>query len=132
MLAKPKLVKNNVLYPDLSYKITGFCLGVKKELGRFAKEKQYSDRLEKKLIENNVRYSREFTVKGTGNRSDFIVEDVVLLEIKAVPFITKEDYFQTQRYLNILKLKLGMVINFQAHYLKPYRVINYELKSAEQ
>jgi len=131
MQTKTKLLRSDILYPDLSYKITGLCLQVKKELGRFAKEKQFCDRLEQKFIENSVRYSREFTIKGTGNRSDFIVEDLVLLEIKAVPFITKEDYFQTQRYLNLLQLKLGMVINFQAPYLKPYRVINHELKTAE-
>ncbi len=35
----PKLIRKDILYPDLSYKITGLCLQVKKELGRFAKKK---------------------------------------------------------------------------------------------
>jgi GxxExxY protein len=123
---KPKLLRNDILYPELSYKITGLCLEVKKELGRFAKEKQYSDRLEQKFIDNGIKYSREFNVEGTGNRVDFIIEDILLLEIKARPFINKEDYFQTQRYLKILNLKLGLLINFQSIYLKPQRIINFQ------
>ena len=95
---KPKLLRNDILYPELSYKITGLCLEVKKELGRFAREKQVCDRSEEKLKENNVRYSREFTVTGTGNRVDFIAEDLILIEIKTKPFVDKEDYFQVQRF----------------------------------
>ncbi|MFA5990782.1 MAG: GxxExxY protein [Candidatus Doudnabacteria bacterium] len=123
---KPKLLRNDILYPELSYKVTGLCLEVKKELGRFAKEKQYSDRLEQKFKDNVIKYSREFSVEGTGNRVDFIVEDIILLEIKARPFINKEDYFQTQRYLKILNLKLGLLINFQNIYLKAQRIINFQ------
>ncbi len=99
---------------------------MKKELGRFAKEKQFCDRLEQKFIENEMGYAREFVAVGTGNRVDFIVEDLVLLEIKTKPFIDKKDYFQTQRYLKILNLKLGLIVNFQSIYLKPQRVINFQ------
>ena len=123
---KQKLLRNDILYPDLSYKITGLCLEVKKELGRFAKEKQFCDRLEQKFIENEMGYAREFVAVGTGNRVDFIVEDLVLLEIKTKPFIDKKDYFQIQRYLKILNLKLGLIVNFQSIYLKPQRVINFQ------
>ena len=122
----PRLIRKDILYPDLSYKITGLCLQVKKELGRFAKEKQFCDLLEQKFKENNIRYVREFVVVGTGNRVDFIVDDIILLEIKAKPIINKEDYFQTQRYLKILDLKLGLIINFQSVYLKPQRIINFQ------
>lgn len=126
MTLNTKLLRKDIIYPELSYKITGICLEVKKELGRFGREKQFCDRLEQKFIENQMRYAREFTVSGTGNRVDFIVEDLILLEIKAKPFIEKQDYFQTQRYLKILNLKLGLIINFQSVYLKPQRVINFQ------
>lgn len=129
MEIKPRLLRKDILYPELSYKITGLCLQVKKELGRFAKEKQYCDSLEEKLKENKIKHTREFTIKGTGNRIDFIIDDCILLEIKARPYVTKEDYFQTQRYLHVLKLKLGMIVNFQAVYVKPYRVINHEINN---
>ncbi len=89
-------------------------------------KKNFCDLLEQKFKENNIRYVREFVVVGTGNRVDFIVDDIILLEIKAKPIINKEDYFQTQRYLKILDLKLGLIINFQSVYLKPQRIINFQ------
>lgn len=119
--------KDKVIYPELSYKLTGVCFKVQDELGRFAKEKQYCERLEAKFVDLSIPFVREFTVKGTGNRVDFIVEDKILLEIKAQPFVSKTDYGQTQRYLQVLRLKLGLLINFQSKYLKPQRVINYTL-----
>ena len=118
-----------ILYPELSYQITGLCFKVQAELGRFAKEKQYCDRLELKLAEGNYRYVREFVISGTGNRVDFIVDDIILLEIKAIPFVGKDEYYQVQRYLQVLNLKLGMLINFQSKFLKPQRVINFNTRS---
>ena len=126
------IVKPNsgILYPELSYQITGLCFKVQNELGRFAKEKQFCDRLELKFAEVSLKYGREVTIIGTGNRCDFIVDDKILLEIKAQPFIDKEDYYQTQRYLKVLNLKLGLLINFQNKYLKPQRVINFNIKDS--
>lgn len=37
-----------IIYPELSYLITGICFAVHNELGRFSREKQYSDAIEKK------------------------------------------------------------------------------------
>ncbi len=120
--------KDKVIFPELSYKLTGVCFKVQDELGRFAREKQYCERLEAKFIDLGITFVREFTVKGTGNRVDFIVEDKILLEIKAQPFVSKTDYAQTQRYLQVLRLKLGLLINFQSKYLKPQRIINYNIQ----
>ena len=45
-------MKTKVLYPEFSYKIVGICFGVHNELGRFQREKQYSNLIETKLKEN--------------------------------------------------------------------------------
>ncbi|MFI5164666.1 MAG: GxxExxY protein, partial [Bacteroidia bacterium] len=58
------------------------------------------------------------------NRPDFTIEGCMVIEFKAKPFITKEDYYQTMRYLEIVKMKLGMIVNFRQRYLKPKRIIN--------
>lgn len=73
--------KNNIeiLYPELSYTLTGLCFRVQDKLGRFAKEKQYSDLLETELREHAIRYIREFTVQNTGNRVDFIIDDKIVV-----------------------------------------------------
>ena len=40
--------------------------------------------------------------------------------------ITKEDYFQTQRYLQNLNIKLGLPVNFRDKYIKPIRIIKID------
>ncbi len=125
-------MKQELLYPKLSYQITGLCFKIHNELGRFAKEKQYCDRLEQSLKEENLKYQREVKIEFEldnncvgGNVADFIVEDLIIIECKAKRFITRDDYYQIQRYLNAKKIKLGLIINFRDRYLKPKRIINY-------
>jgi len=46
--------------------------------------------------------------------------------VKAKPLILKNDYYQTQRYLQALNIKLALLINFRNRYLKPIRVIKID------
>lgn len=119
-------VKQALIHPELSYLLTGLFFDVHNTLGRYCREKQYGDLLEEKLRSSGLTYVREFIVKGTGNIADFIVENKILLELKATPFTTKQDYYQTQRYLQILNLKLGILVNFHHKYLKPLRIVLIE------
>ena len=121
-----------IIYPELSYKITGLCFKAHNDLGRFAKEKQYADRMEQLLLDKKISYTREmeipFQIEGKnvpGNRADFIIEDKIIIEFKAKNFITREDYRQVQRYLRATGMKLALLVNFRNVYLKPKRVINY-------
>ncbi len=59
--------KVGFLYSDLTYKINGLLIEVYKELGPYAKEKQYSAALEKKFIANGIQYKRELIIGDTGN-----------------------------------------------------------------
>lgn len=115
-----------ILYPELSYKITGLCFKLQAELGRFCREIQYSNRLEKMLRLHKVNYRREYEI-AAGNKVDFLVEDSIIIDIKAKRFILKEDYFQMQRYLQSSGKELGLIINFRSVYLKPKRVLNLKL-----
>lgn len=129
MNSNPRIIKKNieVLYPELSHTISGICFEVHNKLGRFCREKQYSDELERKLVEKNIKYEREKRILEdnifTGNILDFIVEDSVVIDLKAKKFITKKDYYQMQRYLKILDKKLGLIINFQDTFIKPKRIL---------
>lgn len=106
--------------------IVGICFDVHNELGRYCREKQYCDLLENKLILLKIPYRREYKVVGTGNIVDFVIDDKIVIEVKAKPLILKEDYYQTQRYLQILDKKLGLIINFRSRYLKPLRILKIE------
>ena len=64
----------DVIYPELSYKINGIFFAVQNRLGRFCKEKQYCDEIEKELQNKGVAYKRELN-DGSGNRMDFLIED---------------------------------------------------------
>jgi len=117
---------NKLIYPELSYLITGMCFEVHNKLGRYAREKQYGDLLEEKLKEIKIPYKRESKIVKTGNTIDFLIDNKIILELKAKSFILKEDYYQTQRYLQILNIKLALLANFRNRYLKPIRIIRID------
>lgn len=131
MNSNQRIIKPNieVLYPELSYVVNGICFEVHNKLGRFCKEKQYADEFEFILKKNGLDYKREFTImaenRPSGNKVDFIIQDKILIEIKAKKFVTKEDYYQTKRYLEALNMKLGLIVNFRDTYIKPKRILRY-------
>ena len=130
MSANQRIIKKNIeiLYPELSYKISGACFDVHNKLSRFCREKQYADELESELDKRGIKYHREMRIceedKFTGNVADFIIEDCVVLELKAKSVVTKDDYYQLKRYLVSSDKKLGLLVNFRDTYLKPKRVLN--------
>lgn len=115
-----------VIYPELSYLVVGICFSSHNELGPYAKEKQYCDLIEKKLIESGTSYKREVRVGDGGNVVDFIIDDKILLEAKAKRLILKEDYYQVQRYLQETKLRLGLLVNFRNRYIRPSRIVRID------
>lgn len=131
-LQKTTEPKNNnkieFLYGDLTYKINGVLIEVYKELGRYAREKQYADLIEKKLKAIKINYCREAAIGDSGNIVDFIIEDKIILELKTVPFLIKEHFNQIKRYLHQTNFKLGILINFHTNYLTPKRVLNENFK----
>jgi GxxExxY protein len=58
------------------------------------------------------------------NKVDFVVEDKIVVEIKAKRVIEREDYYQVQRYLVAMNKKLGLLVNFRDKYLRPKRILN--------
>lgn len=119
------------VYYDLSYKISGILFAVHNELGRFRNEKQYGDAVEQYLKVYGIAYEREkklpesFEGEAAGrNRVDFLIENKVILEIKAKRLLGKADYYQTKRYLIALGRKLALLVNFRDKFLRPKRVLN--------
>lgn len=128
-------VRKDILYPELSYLITGFCYQIHNKLGRYRGEKEYADALELFLKENNLNYSREIPLppsftgeKNRRNIPDFIIEDKIIIDLKAKRIINKDDYYQMRRYLIAFNKELGIVVNFREYYLNPKRILNSEIK----
>ncbi len=119
-----------LVHAELTYKINGLCFKVHYKLGRFKSERQYCDEFEILLKEKDWKYEREFELNKInpeipkGNRVDFYVVDLIIIDFKAKKFITKDDYYQMLRYLEAANLQLGIIYNFRNTYLKPKRIIN--------
>lgn len=123
MTANYKVNKEKVLFADESFIIAGVCFYAQNRLGRFAKEKQYIDIMISRFNELNIPFRKELVVGNTGNRVDLVIFNKILFEAKAKPFLTQEDFFQVQRYLKILNLNLGLLVNFWARSAQPRRIL---------
>ncbi len=124
-------ISEKVLYPELSYVLCGLCFVVQNRPGRFRNERQYADFLEKLFQERKLKYEREVALSpsfpgehAARNKPDFIVDDKIILDLKAKRIITKEDYFQMRRYLVSGKKRLGLIVNLRAKYVSIKRVLN--------
>lgn len=121
---------NKLLHKDLR----GILFEVHNELGRMLNEKQYGDFIESKLKDRGFKYKREFVLensfegeKNGRNRVDFIIEGKIILEIKTVSFLSKNDYWQCHRYLSSAELELALLVNFRSKFLIVKRILNHEL-----
>ena len=123
--------RDKVLYPELCYLLYGFFFKIHGQLGRFRNEKQYGDALETMLKLNTIPYEREVELSASfeGERPrrnvvDFVIDSKIIVEIKAKRLTTRDDYFQTKRYLVSCDKKLGLLVNFGQQYVSPKRVLN--------
>jgi len=120
-----------ILHKNLSYKITGLLFKVHNSLGRFCKHNQYADALEILFKEYKVKYKREIEIpivfneiKLTGNKVDFLIADLIVLDVKCKKDITTKDYVQMKRYLRAANKNLGIIVNFSEKSIKPQRILN--------
>lgn len=125
-------IQQKLIYPELSYLITGICFDIHNSAGRFCREKQYADLFEARLKELKLPYKRELRIGKSGNIIDFIIDGKIIVEFKAKTVIVKEDYFQLQRYLQASGQKLGLLINFHSNFLKPIRVVRIDTSAKER
>ena len=124
-------INKNIIYSKLSYQICGLCFYIHNKLGRYRNERQYADALEELLKENKTKYIREKPLppsfkgeKERRNVPDFVIENKIIVDLKAKSIILKEDYFQMRRYLVSYNKELGLIINFRQKYLYPKRVLS--------
>lgn len=59
-------------------------------------------------------------------RVDLLIENKLIIEIKAVPEINDYHFFQILNYLRLTELRLGMILNFHSALFKNgvKRVVN--------
>ena len=127
-----KKIVANFLHENLSYKIRGACFAVYSAIGGGHKESVYQKALALELEKVGIKFEREKTLNifyekeqvGT-YKPDFIIEDQVIIEMNAVPFVTKDFEVQLLNYLKATKLSLGFLINFGPSKVDIRRRVNF-------
>ncbi|MCD6066286.1 MAG: GxxExxY protein [Bacteroidetes bacterium] len=115
---------------DLTYKTIGCCFDVHNELGKGFSEIVYKDALEYELKKRNINYSREkkFEIKYKDIIlphcffADFVINDQIILEVKAQQGVIDEHIKQVLNYLAISECELGLLVNFGESSLKYKRL----------
>ena len=120
----------SLLYEELTYKIIGCALEVHKELCSVFLEKVYENALMVSLIEKGVHVKQQnpIKVKFKGRIvgdyvSDILVEEKVILELKAVDKLSNIHRAQVLNYLKSTNLRLAIFLNFKNQKLEYERFI---------
>ena len=115
-----------LIYPEESNRILGIAMQLHCEMGCGFKEKVYQDAFEILLKENNIKYEREkhISLEFHGITLehdfyyDFLIEDKIGVEIKAVSELLGEFESQIINYLHVSNHKLGLLLNFGSESLE--------------
>lgn len=110
---------DDFLHENLSYKIRGCVFNVYNQLGFGHKENIYQKALALEFGKTNLNFTTEeplpiiYQSKKVGTyRPDFVIDNKIIIEIKAVPFMPKSYETQLTYYLKGTNYKLGFIINF--------------------
>ncbi|MDP9954660.1 GxxExxY protein [Epilithonimonas hungarica] len=105
---------------ELTYKILGACIEVHKNLGSDLLESVYHKALKEEFRIQNINFKSEFVIsvqyKGIdldcGFQCDFLIEDLIIVEIKSVSEFHDLHKAQILNYMNLLKVPKGILVNF--------------------
>ena len=125
----------------LATAVVDCCFHVHTHLGPGFFEKIYEDALCEEMQERNISFQRQmpFTIMyktkplGTSFRFDLVVEDQILLELKAVEQLHAIHQSQIYAYLKAANMPLGFLINFNVDRIKNGigRYLNKNFDSSE-
>lgn len=123
-------------YSVLTGKIIGCALEVHKILGNGFQEVIYQRALEIEFTRNGILFHREFEMPifykkeqiGT-RRVDFLVQDTISVELKAIIKLESVHFAQAINYLEAYNLEIGLLLNFGSASLEMKRLLNSKYKS---
>lgn len=111
---------------DLIGEVISAAIDVHRVLGPGLLESVYEQALAFELSERNIRFLRQVEVPviyrghdlGKAFRADMIVDDGLLLELKAIEAFTSVHLAQVMSYLRLLNIKRGLLLNFNTKLLR--------------
>lgn len=131
------MIKEEYKYSALTGKIIGCAMEVHKLLGNGFQEVIYQRALEYEMELQGLSFAREFEMpifykeKHVGTRRvDFLVEENISVELKALTQLEPVHLAQAINYLEAYNLEIGLLINFGETKLKFHRLENKKYKSS--
>jgi GxxExxY protein len=110
------------LYDDLTYQVIGCAMAVHRRLGPGLREDTYQRDLEAELSQKKIAFEAQKLLEVYDSHSretligyfipDFVIEDKVVVEIKALNRIDNSHFAQVIGYLAVTGCPLGLLINF--------------------
>lgn len=132
-MAKPKLLRSDLIYPELCYQIIGILFDVGIEVGFGHRENFYQKAVAEGLKQGGLIFQEQAPTKLYYKDKvvgvyyfDFLIENKIILEIKVRNYFSKKDIDQLYSYLKAKKLKLGIISHFTKDGVRFKRVVNLD------
>jgi GxxExxY protein len=128
-------MKMGLLYKELSYKIRGCIFEVYNNIGPGFREETYKKAMQIELNNKEIDFETEKDIdihykdkKIDEYRLDLVVDNRIILELKAVSEMHPKYEAQLLSYLKASELKVGFLVNFGSDKLFIKRYINPNIK----
>ena len=125
------MIKEEYKHSELTEKIIGCAMKVHSTLGNGFQEVIYQRSLALEMETQGLGFARELEMPiyyngvGVGSRrADFLVENKVMVEIKALTQLENVHLAQALNYLEAYKIEIGLLINFGNTKLQFRRLTN--------
>ena len=119
---------------DITYRIIGAIYRVYRALGPGLLESIYEEALTYQLVLDGLKVERQVNIPiiyqgkelADKLKLDILVEDQIIVELKAVKELLDVHYKQLLTYLKLANLHIGLLVNFQTANIQNeiHRVIN--------
>ena len=123
-----------MLENEIAKTVVDACFQIHRQLGPGLFESVYEEVLCYELEDLGLSISRQKSIPvfwkdlklDQGFRADIVVNDKVIIEIKAIELLKRVHYKQLMTYLKLTDLKLGLLINFNEALIKNgiHRIVN--------
>lgn len=119
------MIKNEYKHSEITAKIIGCAMKVHQRCLCIEFDREgikYQQEMEMPIFYDGIHVGKR--------RADFLIEEKVVLEIKAVSELTDTYLAQALNYLEALNLETGLLLNFGAKSLEIKRIVNGKKKES--
>jgi len=127
---KPQMNTDEHRFNEITFQVNGCAMNVLNSIGNGFHEKIYENALAIAMQKSGLTFSqqRHYDIKYEDNIvgtfvPDFVVEEMVIVELKTIDQITNNEKGQVLNYLRASGLRVGIILNFKNSKLEWQRVV---------